>query len=343
MAGSSSIEWTDASWTPIRARYWEIQNDGSGKERIGWHCEHASEGCRFCYAEGMNNRLGTGMEFKPGNLYRPEHEGYQNGAVKLFLDEEMLLAPLRWKKPRKVFVCSMTDLFADFVPDGWIDRIFHTMGACDDLGARHTFQILTKRADRMRAYMASVRGYKAWNAPRLATEAWPPRNVWLGISAERQQEADERIPHLLNTPAAVRFISAEPLLGPISFRWSKWDDWKAPEVDHLDGLRMLDWIIVGGESGPRARPMHPQWARDIRDQCDAAGVAFFFKQWGEWAPSVTVDDAMTYVRVGKKSAGRLLDGKEHNAFPNPRPSSLDETTFVLSERERVAAQTKGAM
>ncbi|TIO72204.1 DUF5131 family protein, partial [Mesorhizobium sp.] len=109
MADKSAIEWTDATWTPIRARVWEIQNDGSGKERIGWHCEHASEGCRFCYAEGFNRRLGTGRDFKPGELYREEKRGYNNGEVKLFLDEEMLTAPLRWKKPRMIFVCSMTD------------------------------------------------------------------------------------------------------------------------------------------------------------------------------------------------------------------------------------------
>ncbi|TIX20773.1 DUF5131 family protein [Mesorhizobium sp.] len=340
MADKSAIEWTDATWTPIRARLWEIQNDGSGKERIGWHCEHASEGCRNCYAEGFNRRLGTGRDFKPGELYREEKRGYQNGEIKLFLDEAMLTAPLRWKKPRMIFVCSMTDLFADFVPDEWIDRVFAVMA----LAPQHTFQVLTKRAKRMRAYVSRV---SASPIPRLSDDiaawmgqfaaampdqanrsssdiadelarrldpdngGWPLPNVWLGVSAERRVEWLERTTELRQTPAAVRFVSAEPLLGDLG------------QID----LTGLDWIIVGGESGPDARPMHPAWARSIRDQCAAADVPFFFKQWGEFAPARTSAPPSAAdinhigdhpVRVGKKAAGRLLDGVEHNAMPELR-------------------------
>ena len=150
MGGKTGIEWTDSTWNPIRARCWEIQNDGSGKERVGWHCEHVSEGCRNCYAESINIRLGTGFEFKPGNLRgKPGFYGGSIDRPEIFLDEKMLLAPLRWKKPRMIFVNSMTDTFADFVPDTMIDKMFAVMALCP----QHTFQVLTKRSARMRKYM----------------------------------------------------------------------------------------------------------------------------------------------------------------------------------------------
>jgi protein gp37 len=222
----------------------------------------------------------------------------------------MLSQPLRWKKPRHIFVCSMTDLFADFVPDEWIDRIFAVMALAQD----HTFQVLTKRAARMREYMEGRDWADAANAihdqhiKRLEREMYvmgeivpPLPNVQLGVSAEDQKRVDERVPDLLATPAAVRFVSAEPLLGPTKFR----QDW----VDYLKGWytemesghdcdgteescmrkcpvpvpvqaqsHSLDWVIVGGESGPRRRPMELKWARSIRDQCREVGVSFFMKQ-----------------------------------------------------------------
>jgi len=370
MSDRSAIEWTDASWNPIRAGLFEIQDDGSGKERIGWHCEHISEGCRNCYAERINLRLGTGFEFKPGNLRgRP---GYHGGGIdhpKLFLDEAMLTLPLRWKKPRKIFVCSMTDLFADFVPYEWIDKMFAVMALCP----QHMFQVLTKRAARMRYYFADANLFaridakirEQWDSA-INTQAFliPLPNVWFGVSCERQEEADERIPLLLETPAAVRFVSAEPLLGPIDLREIHIDD-DDEDITHIDALTgdeglilrriggtRLDWVIAGGESGPNARPMHPDWARSLRDQCEAARVPFFFKQWGGWIPHTpraagdlggevrsgrvkivhptgqsdvevyaatggrsTIPGSRYMARVGKKSAGRLLDGKEHNEFP----------------------------
>lgn len=334
MSDNSAIEWTDATWNPTRARYLQIQDDGSGKERIGWHCEHVSEGCRNCYAERINRRLGTGLDFKPGELYRPERQGYYNGESKLFLDEKMLLAPLKWKKPRMIFVCSMTDLFADFVPDEWLDKIFAVMA----LTPQHTYQVLTKRAGRMREYCTRLHDEPVRDTLRRICAAWPGNapipeeikiplpNVWLGVSAECQQEWDERTEHLRNTPAAIRFVSGEPLLGPIK-AWFTDDDgvFRGPGYDDHVGI---DWVIVGGESGPNARPMHPDWARSLRDQCAAAGVAFFFKQWGEYLPVSDMPvgslngrfvfkfaDGVGVARVGKHAASRLLDGVEHNAMP----------------------------
>jgi len=339
MAGRSAIEWTDATWTPIRAA-----NLGNGK--VGWHCEHATTGCEFCYAETLNKRLGTGLPFKPG--HRKD--------IRLFLDEKMLLAPLRYNKPRMIFVCSMTDLFADFVPDEWIDRIFAVMALCP----QHTFQVLTKRAGRMRDYLSHIDAEFHADPDDLNERFgehcvqltgdpcsagwfedhvdWPLPNVWLGVSTERQKEADERIPLLLQTPAAVRFISAEPLLGPLHIE---------PYMPHGKNVRpawsWLDWVIAGGESGHDARPMHPDWARTLRDQCAAAGVPYFFKQWGAWAPSTPEQAAgnprsgwcalREHPRVaraeelypevgaaflehfGKKASGRLLDGITHDAMP----------------------------
>lgn len=314
MGDKTAIEWTDASWTPIRA--WNLTT-----VKIGWHCEHATTGCEFCYAEGMNKRLGTGLPFKPG--HRKD--------IEIFLDEEMLLAPFGWKKPRKIFVCSMTDAFAEFVKDEWLDRMFAVMALCP----QHTFQVLTKRAERMMEYCGGLR-IGAWRKairagypkrePSLITDPLP--NLWLGVSCERQREWDERTEYLRNTPCAVRFVSAEPLLGSI--------------VGSPDTMQSLDWLIVGGESGPNARPMHPDWARSLRDQCQAVGMAFFFKQWGEWQidtrggvmpdtgeretwigkngktynPSAPYgQECWSMMRVGKKAAGRLLDGRTWDEFP----------------------------
>lgn len=384
MADGSKIEWTDASWNPIRARL-ESEMAAKPAGSVGWHCEHVTTGCAGCYAEAMNIRLGTGLPFKPAYL--------NSGDVELFLDDNILRQPLRWKRPRKVFPCSMTDLFGRFVKDEWLDKIFATMG----LAQQHDFQIVTKRSDRMREYLSDESAperiadtaYAIWSehlAPRPMGHltvrrfgkddsemdvVWPLPNAWLGVSAERQQQADARIPDLLATPAAVRFISAEPLLGPINltqltFKKSCDCSDHAPTLNAFDAsvmcegccegpervdLGKLDWVIAGGESGRNPRPMSIQWARELRDQCRAAGVPFFFKQWGEWAPAgmhpsgtsgrfafgdyehdrtcmIQVDEyprqftqfgaRSVLQRVGKAAAGRLLDGVEHNGFPPTR-------------------------
>lgn len=345
--GDTKIEWTrnadgaaGKTWTPIQAR-----NEATGK--VGWFCEHVSEGCRNCYAERMNSNtyFGNGLDYKSAALDQ----------VELFLNEKILEQPLHWRKPVNIFPCSMTDLFGRWVKDEWLDRIFQVMYDAK----RHTFQCLTKRPERMLDYVS--RSAYLSNAPL--------ENVWLGVSVEDQKTADERIPLLMETPAAVRWISAEPLLGLIDLE----------SVPTMEGS--IDWVVVGGESGPKARPMHPDWARSLRDQCVAAGVPFFFKQWGEWSPFATEahydadslmpgnaevwggdcggphsygapwkrspdrrdlstteidgkkrfvevlhmpdhkwgkDDRleMIYLRVGKKTAGRLLDGREWNEYPN---------------------------
>ena len=482
MSDKSRIEWTDATWTPVRA----LRRD-TGK--VGVHCERVSPACTNCYAATFNRRNlpshGTGLDFIVPNREK----------VDIFVDEDMLLAPLRWKRGRKIFVNSQTDTWGEFVSSDQIDSLF----AIAKIAGHHTYQFLTKRADRMRDYMSDqgtaarvarradslvvdfeMNGVdEAWrditgfegiysvsnygrvrsrgekmlslNAERngylkvslskngivaqkkvhqLVLEAfyrsrqdgeeslhrnrnvednrianlrwgtksqnmldavrhgsmrspaidkanlssfqvseirrlrasgvklleiayavgapggkrqvhevasgriysdsanWPPNNCWLGVTAENQEWADKRIPLLLQTPAAKRFVSVEPMLGPV-------------ELD----LRGIDWVICGGESGRGARPMHPDWARSLRDQCQAAGVPFFFKQWGAWQNGsgenwdglVVLNDGRVtpgpeemdletrnrwprlsptiMCKVGKHAAGRLLDGREWSEFP----------------------------
>lgn len=351
MAQTTSIEWTDATWTPVRARTIELQSDGSGRERIGWHCEHISEGCRNCYAERINSRLGTGRPYKPAELKHRTRHGDSRGSVSVFLDEKMLAQPQHWRRPRDIFVCSMTDLFADFVSDDVIDKVFAAMGETP----WHHFQVLTKRAKRMRAYittpgrreriLTAAMGLSARDVIRLCDdpEPWPLPHVTMMVSAETQSEANERIPDLLATPAAMRGLSLEPMLGPIRLRdfisrdlvrccpRCRWEG-RGPRGSGCPSCGLpsddgpLHWVICGGESGPGARPMHPDWARSLRDQCAAAGVPFLFKQWGVWAPydrgrvdsrKLATPGALDapMQRFGKKLAGRLLDGVEHNGSP----------------------------
>ena len=295
-------------------------------------------------------------------------------------DDLALTKPLRWRRSRAIFVNSMGDLFHESVPDAWIDRVFAVMA----LASQHTFIVLTKRAKRMREYLAARtdnREHAIGAAMREIDNGnpglpdLPLPNVVLGVSAERQQEVDARIPDLLATPAAVRFASAEPLLGPINLthiqapRFVPEDhelEWKFSALDtgeyyqFEDGLgfweggdgphreHRLDWIVCGGESGPGARPMHPDWVRQIRDDCAAAGVPFLLKQWGEWAPDdgsrpisdmlrldaaywsgerwiqgppnlAEFEDGDVAYRLGKRAAGRTLEGVIHDTYPEPRP------------------------
>lgn len=350
MSDKSKIEWTDATWNPIRG------------------CSRVSEGCRNCYAERVAARFsGPGqpyeglavMKREPGE----ESKGDPRWTGEVRFIPELLDQPLRWKKPRRIFVNSMSDLFHEKVQDEWIDQIFAVMAFCP----QHTFQVLTKRTERMRDYFSmavgrdgSVRtatrgnGFNIEREMRIreATAAFlfisghcpsepfnfPLPNVWLGVSVEDQKTADERIPLLLQTPAAVRWISYEPALDQVDFRKIRYDN--ICEIDSLTGdygvyLPLagksdpkLNWVVVGGESGPGARPAHPDWFRAARDQCKAAGVPFFFKQWGEWIPvsqSVQTGDARLYrgmdahgvrfLRLGKKRAGHLLDGEAWQQFP----------------------------
>jgi protein gp37 len=328
----TKIEWATHVWNPI----------------VG--CSVVSPGCTNCYAMKMAARLERITRAAPAGSTMAEVSNHYAGTTQpskagavwtgkvAMAPDHILTAPLRWKKPRRIFVNSMGDLFHESVPDEWIDRVFAVMA----MAPQHTFFILTKRAKRMRTYISDDRcisnvGYEAKEIePELYRKSevggcnwWPLPNAWMGVSTERQQEADERIPHLLNTPAAVRFVSAEPLLGEVDLRHIR------DSVGTFDALssklgigygidnayaRRIDWIIAGGESGPGARPMHPDWARSLRDQCAAANVPYFFKQWGEFLPDsqrmgVELPHNEFGIRVGKKRAGRLLDGKEHNAMP----------------------------
>jgi protein gp37 len=270
--GSTKIEWADAVWNPIRG------------------CSRVSEGCRNCYAERMAARHLPGHDSPwDGEAYAHMTESGARWTGKVELIEDKLMEPLHRRKPQRVLVNSMSDLFHERVTNEWVDRIFAVMA----LARKHTFMVLTKRAGRMRRYSApeaaardrieeEVRALTNcdWRFP---LEAWPLPNVWLGVSVEDQRAVEERVPELLATPAALRFVSCEPLLGPVDlYTWLPMLEIERESRCPDDAY--LDWVIVGGESGPGARPMHPEWARSIRDQCSAARVPFFFKQWGEWLP-----------------------------------------------------------
>lgn len=249
MAETSLIEWTDATWNPITG------------------CTLVSEGCRHCYAARL---AATRMKHHPSRagLARLNAAGEAKFTGEVRLNEQWLDQPIRWRKPRRIFVCAHGDLFHEAVPDEWIDRVFAVMA----LAQQHTFQVLTKRPERARDYLTTRA-----NLLRISGE-WPFAHIWLGTSVEDQATADARIPHLLAIPAAVRFLSAEPLLGPLDLIRAM----DRAGFDPVWSIRQcgLDWVIVGGESGRGARPMHPDWARGLRDQCRAAGVAFFLKQMG---------------------------------------------------------------
>lgn len=405
----TKIEWTERTWNPVTG------------------CTKVSPGCDNCYAETIANRFAGSKAFPNG--------------FDVTLHEDRLTQPLRWRKPATVFVNSMSDLFHADIPDDFIVDVFAVMQATP----QHTYQVLTKRPGRMRSLLNSPTFVRrvVWGALAITGEAdvaetIPGRNIWLGVSVEDQKWADVRIPALLGTPAAVRFLSCEPLLGPVDLSaWvapitpmnpahapKAWQDWAWPawvpaavreqvegfwsedwgrgprawmRSSHEQGApafgatvtlgngfgpnppqvtgrfvhawnnigrlvlpdgsfaytsfgrsaradaRNIDWVIAGGESGPKARPMHPDWARSLRDQCQAAGVDFFFKQWGAWSPDPAdvrrgdiclsedgdrydvrpgyicahnESDGTWMRRVGKGAAGRLLDGRIHNDMPS---------------------------
>lgn len=294
MSATTSIEWADKTWSPI----------------IG--CDKVSPGCDHCYAittsriRSANPHPAIAAAFA-GTTERNEDGVDWTGKVNLL--ESRLAEPLRWRKPCRVFVNSMSDLFHQNVPDEFIAKVFAVMA----LAPQHTFQILTKRHARMRSLLSgpgfeklvdralltvpelsdSKLTKRSWPLPK---PAWPLPNVWLGVSVENQKWAETRIPALLQTPAAVRFVSAEPLLGPVDLQ-----NLKARNGALIDALlgnvsspggeiyaacpSVLDWVIAGGESGPGARAMHPDWARSLRDQCKGAPAAFLFKQFGDWGPA----------------------------------------------------------
>lgn len=333
----SGIAWTERTWSPV----------------VG--CTKVSDGCKFCYAE---REVNSGWSKNPKSIF------YGRDFTDVRCHEDKLGQPLHWKTPSRIFVCPRADLFHDLVPDAFLDQVFAVMALCP----QHSFQCLTKRPKRMRDYMLGVqdraRAQKAMFSVDLhnplhclgvlrddyqGARAWPLPNVWLGVTAENQDAANERLPLLMQTPAAVRWVSCEPLLGPVDLMQIEHPNYNMP-ADMLTGCDSrapcdagtLDWVVVGGESGPNARPMHPLWAQDLRDQCGEAETPFFFKQWGEWFPReqweynprlVLPDDHHAYDnsettivmrdlgdlypmhRVGTKKAGRLLDGVLYDEFP----------------------------
>ena len=352
MADGTKIEWTDATWSPVTG------------------CTRVSEGCLNCYIERTVP-------------FRVEHRKFSlpivGGTTGVRLHPERLEQPLHWRKPRKVFVCSMADLFHDDVPDEYIAKVFAVMSQAPHC----TFQVLTKRPARMRSLLRS--DHFQSDAHSRAIDLiqnrtvehpvrWPMPNVWIGTSVENQKWADIRVPILLDTPAAVRWLSCEPLLGPVDMHLATtpWDE------------AGIDWVVVGGESGPPTeggpgvRPMHPRWALSIRDFCQAAGIPFLYKQTGDWAPqdverysdlmpmagdgracvvepdgrvsaawsmggrdaregSVTAEGAPMLL-VGKKRAGRELDGRTWDEYPDTQgveflkaPSSRAEVVGVSRE------------
>lgn len=268
----SGIEWTDVTWNPVRG------------------CSRVSAGCEHCYAETVARRFSG-----PGQPYHglTNRHGAWNGQIMLV--PEKLTDPLRWRKPRRIFVNSMSDLFHEAVPEGFIARVFHTMARTP----QHTYQILTKRPGRMGEVVPRVRALVERGWPQEPPRHWyhaPARpawgHVWLGVSVEDQATADERIPLLLGTPAAVRFVSYEPALGPVKFGQSLCGHRQARGF--TDGPR-VDWLIVGGESGPGARPCDVQWIRSAVQQCRDSSVPVFVKQLGAkpsgWCRNVLLDDS----------------------------------------------------
>ena len=318
MADHTKIEWTEATWNPITG------------------CSVISPGCTNCYAMKLAGTRLQHHESRKGLTVDSRAGPVWTGEVRF--NEQWLDQPLRWKRPRMIFVCAHGDLFHESVPDEWIDRVFAVMA----LAPQHTFQVLTKRSARMREYICDLESEAHQATVRRMVDAWPKGhlipeggiivngpNVWLGVSVEDQARANERIPDLLHTPAAVRWLSCEPLLGEVDLTFVHFENDRGGRecFDALDlHLRegetfkddsctaTVDWVVVGGESGSGARPMLAEWARGLRDQCEAARVPFFFKQWGNYRP-VDGADGVQMVPCAKAEAGRHLDGVLHDAMP----------------------------
>ena len=266
-------------------------------------CDKISPGCRGCYAERMAKRLiGKGHKKYLGVVDKRGWTG------KIGFDISAMDKCIKNKKPTVYFVCSMGDLFHDTVLDNWIIAVMKVIHKCP----QHTFLILTKRPDRMKTFFDGI--------DKLIPGYFPLKNVWLGVTAENQEQAEKRIPTLLQIPAAKRFVSIEPMLGPIDLQKRIIVTGAGMKIyNSFSWIERLDWVICGGESGPGARPMHPDWVRSIRDQCQEANVPFTFKQWGEWHETDLDPNppkkrhlwpgGKLMARYGKKKAGRELDGK----------------------------------
>lgn len=353
---STKIEWTNETWNPTTG------------------CTKVTQGCKNCYAKRLAPKVFAGQTITVNGVTRPRE--FED----VLVHHDRLDMPLRWRSPKRVFVNSMSDLFHKDIPDQFITDVFGIMA----LAHWHTFQVLTKQPQRMVEYLSrgdhgviaqfealqrnggisTKRVFSALDVKRRdgILWEWPLPNVWLGVSVEDQATADERIPLLLQTSAAVRFLSCEPLLGPINIEkftgeghcpnaddathCVHWWDGAGEPCCRCRQIAPIDWVIAGGESGPKSRPSHPDWFRSLRDQCAATDVPFFFKQWGEWWPIAQMPNgyldeennnpkprdscviqldgrvefdfpkgAMSCYKVGKKASGRMLDGVEHMEYP----------------------------
>lgn len=291
--GKTRIEWTQATWNPVTG------------------CSPVSPGCAHCYAARMAKRLA-------GRFGYPDapHE------FEVTLHQDRLEEPLRWKRPRMVFVCSMSDLFHESLALGHIEPIFEVIKATP----QHTYQILTKRPERMAFALTAINLHMNKNTAF--------KNLWIGVTVENQEQAEKRIPVLLQIPAAVRFVSVEPMLGPVDFS-------RVLTPASEEALRGVQWVICGGETGPGARPMDPVWVYHLRDQCSYASVPFFFKSWGDYADAWNIPDDVslmdvrncasvnagetTMFHVGKRAAGRMLNGRTWDEFPTVGGNLQEET------------------
>lgn len=350
MGDKSKIEWTDASWNPVAG------------------CSRVSSGCDNCYAMGQAHRIqAMGNTDAYHDTTRKTKRGVDwSGVVNLL--PERLDQPLRWKRPRRIFVNSMSDLFHPTVPTSYIAEVFVVMM----LANWHTYQILTKRPERM----AEVLNDPGWLAETLASacyadnlyeplrlntdhgsadrlltmlrdypsQVWPADHIWLGTSVENQTTADERIPHLLKCPAVVRWLSCEPLLGSVDLT----AHFNNGEPALMGYEEYLHWIVCGGESGPGARPMHPRWARSLRDQCLQANVPFHFKQHGRYIheDQIWEDPEMrggndAYLYFGAKTIDRYINerlgGFEH-LFNTGRLHQFEDTSFAFPVGKKVAGR-----
>lgn len=294
----TKIEWCDETWNPITG------------------CTKLSEGCENCYAEKMAKRLKGRYGY---DIEKP---------FEVTFHPDKLKEPFRWATPRRIFVCSMGDIFHGEVRVEWIDEVLKVISQC----SHHTFMVLTKRPGNIYDKLYGEIPFRFFGHNGSMS------NLWIGVTGENQNRVDERMKDFDKMGDFPRFISIEPMIGSVDLR-------NYLEVDRVPGggwfrsdwRPVLDWVIVGGETGPRARPMNPEWVRLVRDQCVAAGVPFFFKGWGEWAkrhdlqadqPGIkgrlwhTWDPDTSVCRVGKKAAGRMLDGREWNEFPTLNKNRL---------------------
>jgi protein gp37 len=324
--GKSKIEWTEKVWNPITG------------------CTQISAGCDNCYAKRESPRFKNLPGYSKENPFKPTFHANR-------LDQ-----PLRWRKPSRIFVCSMGDLFHEEIKFEQIAAVFGVIAA----SPQHTFQVLTKRPERMKEFfewlvknkkqnvLIMLEARERFNHKKIekyfdfwrsdfGKEAWPLPNLWLGVTAENQEQADKRIPILLQTTAAKRFVSIEPMLSEIEIINGKKNRWTMPTDIDSSGNKIkwtdpgkkfipLDWVIVGGETGSKARPMHDGWVYSIKEQCKNSGTPFFFKGWGEWVPfgqsppgtmfNKKRKCTVSHTKTGKKIAGCLLDGVEHKEYPN---------------------------